>query len=48
MHAHNPHAQVEKMARQFGVVEDMAYTCETAGHFWLLHVLSRYAFVSLN
>jgi hypothetical protein len=33
--------QVEKMARQFGVQEDVAYTCETAGHFWLLHVLSR-------
>lgn len=30
------------MARQFGVVEDVAYTCETAGHFWLLHVLSRW------
>uniref|UniRef100_A0A7S3R311 Intron-binding protein aquarius n=1 Tax=Dunaliella tertiolecta TaxID=3047 RepID=A0A7S3R311_DUNTE len=35
-------AQVEKMARQFGVVEDVAYTCETAGYFWLLHVLSRW------
>lgn len=34
-------AEVEKMARQFGVTEDMAYTCETAAHFWLLHVLSR-------
>lgn len=34
-------AEVEKMARQFGVAEDVAYTCETAGHFWLLHVLSR-------
>ena len=35
--------QVEKMARQFGVQEDVSYTCETAGHFWLLHVLSRCA-----
>lgn len=35
-------AEVEKMARQFGVSEDVAYTCETAGYFWLLHVLSRW------
>lgn len=35
-------AQVERMAKQFGVSEDMAYTCETAGYFWLLHVLSRW------
>lgn len=35
-------AQVEKMARQLGVAEDVAYTCETASHFWLLHVLSRW------
>lgn len=35
-------AQVEKLARQFGVAEDVAYTCETAAHFWLLHVLSRW------
>lgn len=34
--------QVEKLARQFGVAEDVAYTCETAAHFWLLHVLSRW------
>ena len=34
--------QVEKLARQFGVAEDVAYTCETAGHFWLMHVLSRW------
>jgi hypothetical protein len=27
---------------QFGVSEDIAYTCETAAHFWLLHVLSRW------
>lgn len=33
--------QVEKMAQQFGVQEDVSYTCETAGHFWLLHLLSR-------
>lgn len=35
-------SQVEKLARQFGVAEDVAYTCETAAHFWLLHVLSRW------
>ena len=30
------------MAKQFNVAEDMAYTCESAGYFWLLHVLSRW------
>ncbi|KAK9863382.1 hypothetical protein WJX84_010246 [Apatococcus fuscideae] len=35
-------AEVEKMAKQFNVAEDMAYTCESAGYFWLLHVLSRW------
>lgn len=35
-------AEVEKMAIQFGVAADVAYTCETAGHFWLLHILSRW------
>mmetsp|Transcript_15961 Transcript_15961/g.37841 ORF Transcript_15961/g.37841 Transcript_15961/m.37841 type:complete len:1392 (+) Transcript_15961:941-5116(+) len=35
-------AEVEKMAIQFGVAADVAYTCETASHFWLLHVLSRW------
>ena len=24
------------------MAEDVAYTCETAAHFWLLHVLSRW------
>jgi intron-binding protein aquarius len=35
-------AEVEAMAVQFGVPADAAYTCETAAHFWLLHVLSRW------
>ncbi|GAX76342.1 hypothetical protein CEUSTIGMA_g3788.t1 [Chlamydomonas eustigma] len=35
-------AEVEKLARCFGVTEDVAYTCETAAHFWLLHILSRW------
>ncbi|KAL6757285.1 hypothetical protein V8C86DRAFT_1695364 [Haematococcus lacustris] len=35
-------ASVERMARQFGVVEDISYTCETAGYFWLMHGLSRW------
>ena len=35
-------AEVERMARGFGVSEDIAYTCETASHFWLLHILSRW------
>ena len=34
-------AEVEKLARGFGVSEDVSYTCETAAHFWLLHILSR-------
>lgn len=35
-------AEVERMARLFKVAENVAYTCETAEHFWLLHVLSRW------
>ncbi|GIL75166.1 hypothetical protein Vretimale_7780 [Volvox reticuliferus] len=37
-------AEVEKMARQLGVpeAESVAYTCETAGYFWLIHVLARW------
>jgi len=34
--------QVERMAKQFKVAEDSSYTCETAAHFWLLHVLARW------
>ncbi len=30
------------MAKLFSVAEDVAYTCETAAHFWLLHVLARW------
>ena len=30
------------MAKQFNVAEDVSYTCETAAHFWLLHVLARW------
>ncbi len=30
------------MAKQFKVAEDASYTCETAAHFWLLHVLARW------
>lgn len=35
-----PHPQVEKLSALLGVV-GTEYTCETAGYFWLLHVLSR-------
>ena len=41
-------AEVERMARIFGVSTDVAYTCETAKHFWLLHVLSRWEKFLLN
>jgi intron-binding protein aquarius len=34
--------EVERLARSLGVPDDVAYTCETAAHFWLLHVLSRW------
>lgn len=34
--------QVEKLSALLGVV-GTEYTCETAGYFWLLHVLSRCA-----
>ena len=32
--------QVEQMAKQLGVADNVSYTCETAAHFWLLHVLA--------
>jgi intron-binding protein aquarius len=35
-------AVVERLATSLGVPEDVAYTCETAGHFWLTHVLARW------
>ncbi len=39
--------EVERLARTLGVPDDVAYTCETAAHFWLLHVLARWeAFVA--
>lgn len=34
--------EVERLAQSLGVPDDVAYTCETASHFWLLHVLSRW------
>ena len=34
--------QVERLAAALGAPIDMAYSCETAGHFWLLHVLARW------
>jgi hypothetical protein len=37
-----PGMQVEKLSALLGVV-GTEYTCETAGFFWLLHVLSRCA-----
>ena len=35
-------AEVERLAQSLGVPDDVAYTCETAAHFWLLHVLARW------
>ncbi|KAJ8982916.1 hypothetical protein NQ317_004572 [Molorchus minor] len=34
--------QVEKLQRSIKVEGDMAYTCETAGHFYLYQILSRW------
>ncbi|KAI4358024.1 hypothetical protein L6164_001935 [Bauhinia variegata] len=35
-------SEVERLARSLQLPEDMGYTCETAGYFWLLHVYSRW------
>jgi intron-binding protein aquarius len=35
-------SEVERLARSLDINESVAYTCETAAHFWLLHVLSRW------
>lgn len=35
-------SEVERLAKSLKVPEGVAYTCETAAHFWLLHVLSRW------
>ncbi|CAL9183877.1 unnamed protein product [Musa hybrid cultivar] len=34
--------EVERLARSLQLPEDLGYTCETAGYFWLLHVYSRW------
>jgi intron-binding protein aquarius len=34
--------QVSTLAQQLGVSSDAGYTCETAGYFYLLHVLGRW------
>ncbi|KAJ4834990.1 hypothetical protein Tsubulata_019278 [Turnera subulata] len=34
--------EVERLARSLQLPEDVGYTCETAGYFWLLHVYSRW------
>ncbi len=35
-------SEVERLAKSLKIPEGVAYTCETAAHFWLLHVLSRW------
>ncbi|XP_061365445.1 uncharacterized protein LOC133308765 [Gastrolobium bilobum] len=35
-------SEVERLARSLQLPEDVAYTCETAGYFWLLHIYSRW------
>ncbi|KAJ0258773.1 P-loop containing nucleoside triphosphate hydrolases superfamily protein [Hirschfeldia incana] len=35
-------SEVERLARSLQIPEDVGYTCETAGYFWLLHVYSRW------
>ncbi|EFH57121.1 predicted protein [Arabidopsis lyrata subsp. lyrata] len=34
--------EVERLARSLQLPEDVGYTCETAGYFWLLHICSRW------
>ena len=34
--------QVQKLQESLGVTGDVAYTCETAGHFFRLHILARW------
>lgn len=34
--------EVERLQGSFGVTGDMSYTCETAGYFYLYHVLARW------
>ncbi|KAM7263832.1 hypothetical protein ACFE04_001515 [Oxalis oulophora] len=34
--------EVERLARSLNLPEDVGYTCESAGYFWLLHVYSRW------
>lgn len=34
--------EVEKLQASLNVPGDVSYTCETAGHFYLYHVLSRW------
>ncbi|MCO5611849.1 hypothetical protein L7F22_066108 [Adiantum nelumboides] len=41
-------AEVERLAKTLQIPDDVGYTCETAAHFWLLHVYSRWEqFVAL-
>lgn len=35
-------AEVARLARSLGVSSHAEFTCETAAHFWLLHVLARW------
>lgn len=35
-------SEVERLAKSLQLPEDVGYTCETAGYFWLLHVYSRW------
>ncbi|XP_078432564.1 P-loop containing nucleoside triphosphate hydrolases superfamily protein [Wolffia australiana] len=35
-------SEVERLARSLSLPEDVAYTCESAGYFWLMHVYSRW------
>ncbi|KAK9283494.1 hypothetical protein L1049_011740 [Liquidambar formosana] len=35
-------SEVERLATSLQLPEDVGYTCETAGYFWLLHVYSRW------
>lgn len=34
-------AEVKRLGKSLGIVEDVGYTCETAEHFYMAHILSR-------
>ena len=40
--------EVNRLKESLGVVGDVSYTCETAGHFYLYHVIHVYHFNKIH